>query len=198
MHIVTALGTGKYGEATYVWPDGRECRTRYFPAALVEWLAPASVTVLLTSEAEAHSNWTGFKEEITGRVEVSRRRVPSGQSEEELWRIFSEFTKLPSGEIVLDITHGFRSLPALALLAAAFLRITGNSTLKQVVYGAHDSKDEAGRSRVFDLTPFLSLLEWAAAADTFTQTGDARRIAALARAANNELWRNSDVSNRPH
>jgi hypothetical protein len=47
----------------------------------------------------------------------------------------------------------------LALLAAAFLRSAKGIRLRALLYGAYDAR-ENDVAPVFDLTPFLDLLEW--------------------------------------
>jgi CRISPR-associated DxTHG motif protein len=82
--------------------------------------------------------------------------------------------------VILDITHGFRSLPMLSLLALSFLRVAKGITIKHVLYGAPEArKRENNPVEVFDLEPFLSMLDWANATDRFLETGDARKIAPL-------------------
>jgi CRISPR-associated DxTHG motif protein len=79
---------------------------------------------------------------------------------------------------VLDVTHGYRSLPVLALMAAAYLRVAADITVSKVVYGAYDARQD-DRAPVFDLTPFLELLEWTSATEQFVRAGNAEPIAAL-------------------
>ncbi|MFB9991970.1 TIGR02221 family CRISPR-associated protein [Deinococcus oregonensis] len=85
---------------------------------------------------------------------------------------------IPEGSTVyMDVTHGFRSLPIVTLLALAYLRSVRGVKLAGVLYGAF----EAGQAitPVFDLTPFVSLLDWASAAERFIDTGDARKMTRL-------------------
>jgi CRISPR-associated DxTHG motif protein len=188
MIIVTFLGTGKYTSTTYVWNDDRTCTTCLFPVALAQWLEPSEMKVLLTKEAKAHNNWRELQSQLD--CKVTPVDIPDGRSEEELWRLFEKLTEKPtekltekptmnlsSEEVVFDITHGFRSLPVFALLAAAFLQIARGVQLKHIVYGAYEARDNQNRALVFDLRPFLTLLEWTTATDQFIKTGDARRIA---------------------
>ncbi|RMD60796.1 TIGR02221 family CRISPR-associated protein [Candidatus Parcubacteria bacterium] len=81
--------------------------------------------------------------------------------------------------VIFDITNSFRSIPLLVFLAAAYLRATRDVTVCRVIYGAFEARDEANRSPVFDLTPFISLLNWLTATNQFIYTGDARYLAHL-------------------
>ncbi|MGC8667880.1 MAG: TIGR02221 family CRISPR-associated protein [Chthonomonadales bacterium] len=179
MRLLTVLGTGDYKPADYWW-NGSFYNTALFPEALVHWLKPAEVCVFLTEEAEAHENWRKLQERLQGRTQYTSVRIPSCKSEDEMWRFFEVLAEHVNGEeVVLDITHGFRSLPMLALLAIAFLRIAQNLRKVRILYGAFEAKDQNGRVPVFELTGFVELLEWASAANQFLDTGDAGRIAQL-------------------
>jgi CRISPR-associated DxTHG motif protein len=107
--------------------------------------------------------------------------IPSGKSENELWKIFEILAGLlgQKEEVVFDVTHAFRSLPILSLLAVAYLRVAHQVNLRALVYGAFEARDANNRAPVFDLTPFLRLLDWVTATDQFLQTGNAERLAGL-------------------
>ena len=47
-----------------------------------------------------------------------------------------------SSELLLDITHGFRSLPMLGFLAVAYLRAAKAIALTHLVYGALEAQTE--------------------------------------------------------
>jgi CRISPR-associated DxTHG motif protein len=112
--------------------------------------------------------------------------IPDGRDEAELWAIFGAVAAevAPEDRVIFDITHGFRSLPFLSFLAAAYLRSVKNVRLEAVLYGALEAGDRSvqpARAPVFDLTRFVSLLDWLTAADRFVRTGDACDLSALLR-----------------
>ena len=83
-------------------------------------------------------------------------------------------------EIILDITHAFRSIPLLIFIVAAYLRQVKNVKLKHIIYGAFEARDtETDQTPIFDLTPFVELLDWMNAVNIFQNSGDARPIARL-------------------
>ena len=112
---------------------------------------------------------------------VERLPIPDGATEDELWQIFNVLVAaIPAGEtVIFDITHGFRSQPVLSLLVASFLRVAKGIRLEALLYGAYERDRE--NSPVFDLTPFVAMLDWANATERFLETGDARKIASLIR-----------------
>lgn len=81
---------------------------------------------------------------------------------------------------MLDITHALRSLPLLALLSVAFLRSARSVNVRHLLYGAFEARDKkTGLTPVFDLTPFLALLDWVTATDQFIRTGNGQALTAL-------------------
>lgn len=194
MHIITMLGTGNYSETSYSW-NGRTYSTNIFPIALVEWLKPTDVHVLLTQKAKEHAHWEKLQNELNGKAAIHPMDIPDGATENEIWEIFNSIALIaadnPNNEFVLDITHGFRSIPVLTLLSAAFLRSAGRVKLSHILYGAYQAQDtETGTSPVFDLSPFLELLDWAAAAERFNDTGDSSKIANLLNERNRQYYVN--------
>lgn len=194
MTAISFLGTGNYQETEYVY-GGRTCRTRLFPAALLH-LCPeiSSVRVLVTEQARQR-----WQDELTREIERLRDprqawslvTIPEGRSEDELWSLFDTLaTQVNEGDaVVLDITHGFRSLPLIAAVATAYLRVAKGVRLHSLLYGAYEARDADGRAPVFDLTPLVVLLDWTAAADLFRRSGNAEPLAGLLEETQNTLHR---------
>ncbi|MFN3762455.1 MAG: TIGR02221 family CRISPR-associated protein [Anaerolineae bacterium] len=182
MKAISFLGTSPYEKVTYVYQE-REFITNLFPEALFHFFPDLETLYLFATKAvREHSNLQALKERIpSGRLEVVP--IPDGQSEEELWDIFSALTETveEGEEVVFDITHSFRSIPFLAFLAAAYLRAARRVHIRAVVYGAYEArpKGDPGPRPVFDLTPFVFLLDWLAATNQFIHTGDAQYLARL-------------------
>jgi len=191
MKLLTVIGTGRYDEVAYVWgsPEGeREYVSRYAPAATAHFLQPEEMILLATPEATA-AHLSPLCAAVEGVSPVRVVEIPLGQEEGELWRIFALIAEQvgPGEHIALDITHGFRSLPMIALMAVCFLRAARRAEVERILYGAYEARDESTfppRVPMFDLTPMFALLEWAVAADRFVRLGDARDLAALLRMAN--------------
>lgn len=181
MKLLTFLGVANYEETCYVWQE-QEHTSRFSPAASCRFLQPEGMIVFLTEEAEEQV-YPDFQQALPADLAVQPVAIPLGKSERELWEIFDRISAAvsPGEPVAFDITHGLRSFPLVSLLAAAFLRSGLEVDLRAVLYGAFDvgRSVSPGRTPVFDLSPMISLLEWAAAADRFNRTGDARYLAAL-------------------
>ena len=179
MKLLTFLGTSNYLPTTYYWKEkDKKKTTRLFPVALADWLKPDEVLVFLTGAAEEHENWRELNESLA----ATSVPIANGKNEAELWQIFDSIVRRveTDDELVIDITHGFRSLPLLGLLAAAYLRSSKRVTVKHLLYGAYEAGDKkANETPVFELTSFLSLFDWMVASDHFLRTGFGTPLAEL-------------------
>lgn len=181
MKAFTFLGTSDYKSTCYVY-NLTKVNTSLFATALPQFF-PEVNQILLFATPEVRKDIKGNLRNLQQGLGDSLKIVPipNGYTTEELWEIFSALTtNVDEGEeVVIDITNSFRSIPFLVFLATAYLRAARKVFVKAVIYGAYEAKDEAGNAPVFDLTPFVSLLDWLTATEQFTQTGDARPLATL-------------------
>jgi CRISPR-associated DxTHG motif protein len=182
MKAISFLGPAEYKTVTYVY-QGQEFTTNLFPEALIHFFPELQFLYLFaTPTVQSHPNLAELKKRIPpDKLKVVP--IPEGHTEADLWEIFSALTNTVAEreEVVFDITHSFRSIPFLSFLAAAYLRAARRANIRAVVYGAYEArpKDDPGPRPVFDLTPFVSLLDWLAATNQFIYTGDAQYLARL-------------------
>jgi len=185
MLVVTFLGTGNYQPATYLWHDGAQehrYETHLFPIALDAWLRPERLLVLLTPEAQRSPHWSTLRAQLGERAQPVP--IPPGKSEAELWDLFEQLAAaVPNGaELVLDVTHSYRTLPLFAAVAALLLRHLRQVTVARVLYGAFEARDPAtGTAPVFDLTPLIDLADWLSGVEALRRSGDGRLLAARLR-----------------
>jgi len=192
MKLITVLGTGKYEPVTYRWND-HTYETSFVQEAFVHWLKPEVTCVLLTEKAR-ETHWNNLCQRLQEHTQIVEVDIPDGKSEAELWRIFEKISDAvcEGDQIAFDITHGFRSLPVIALLTIAYLKQIKQVKVRYILYGAFDAKDEQG-TPVFDLTPFADLLDWLAAAKIFTVTGDSSELGQLIQEIQNDAYRNREA-----
>jgi hypothetical protein len=179
MIALSFLGLGNYKKTTYVH-QGRKVTTEFFAEALPTFFPDLEkIFVFVTPTVLKHENFENLKLRLGDLM--APVPIPEGHSEKDLWGIFDALTgTVDEGErVVFDITNSYRSLPFLVFLAAAYLRAAKDVEVANIVYGAFEAKGSDNQSPVFDLTPFVSLLDWLTATDQFVQTGDARRLATL-------------------
>lgn len=186
MKIISFLGTGTYSETTYVFEE-QAYKTRLFPAALYEFFQPAAkeLLVCVTDEAEK-KHFPALCNELEGRIQPKPIKIPIGKNTNELWTIFDELAKnVDSGDsVVFDITYALRSIPVLVFIAIVYLRSAQNVRIEAIINGAFEVRDGT-RTPVFDLSPFIKVLDWTIAADRFLKTGDETELVAELREAHN-------------
>jgi CRISPR-associated DxTHG motif protein len=189
--IVSTLGLGRYNPTTqkyeyervrYRWGE-QEFETNLIQQAWSEWFPDAQVLVLATERARQER-----RDDLEGHPHWKVVEIPDGKNESEFWGIYEQMVaNLDEGdEVILDITHGFRSLPVLILLAASFLRSARGVTISHLLYGAYEAK-VGDHTPVFDLAPFLTMLDWASATNRFLEIGDVRKLAQVTGVFEGEL-----------
>ena len=216
--LLTFLGAGRYETVTYVWNDAdgeKAYTTHLFPEAAANIFQPDRVVVCVTPAARAYKPPLGERCSVCGQVlpEPKETRtyleglqerlgtlrlvpldIPEGRSESELWVIFDRIAGIVRDreELVLDVTHAFRSLPLLVFGVAAYLRRVKNVVVRRIIYGAYEARtlhEEHNRAPVFDLTPLLGLMDWLSGIEAFLKRGDSRTLADQMRQVHDSLWR---------
>ncbi len=77
------------------------------------------------------------------------------------------------GETIdLDVTHGFRHLPMLALVAARYLTHVAAVHVRELYYGALEMTPPGGETPVLKLGGMLRMLDWVEALATYDKDGD--------------------------
>src|SRR5262245_20632441 len=162
--VISFLGASQMTETTYCL-DGRECRTCFMAEAAARLFAPDRLLVVVTQEARA-KNLADLERRLAGFLAPQPVDIPSGKSEEELWAIFNAIAAVIDDRdtIIFDVTNAFRSLPILSFLVASYIRVARGARVERMIYGAFDAAVD-GRTPVFDLTPFVRLLDWTSATD---------------------------------
>ncbi|MDW8255647.1 MAG: TIGR02221 family CRISPR-associated protein, partial [Acidobacteriota bacterium] len=189
MKALTFIGLGKYETAQYVYSE-RIVESNLFPIALYEFFHPNQMVVFVTEQSRARY-WDELCQKLAGKIEPEPVEIPWGSKPDELWTIFDRVVESVSEreEVLFDITHGFRSLPFVVFLAVAYLRAVKKVSLRGIVYGAFEAKDSEGRAPVFDLSPFLSLLDWLTAVHLFHRSGSAADLSRMLREIQAQAWR---------
>ena len=184
LKALTFLGTGDYQQTTYIKHDDptKSCETNLFPEAVAELYEPDRLIAFATEAVRSRkaAELQRLEEKIGGKFGAIA--IPNGNSEAQLWDIFQRCAEAVDrdDEIILDITHAFRSIPLLVFIVAGYLRQVKQVRLKHIIYGAFEARDTTtDRTPIFDLTPFVQLLDWTNAVNVFQNSGDARPIAEL-------------------
>lgn len=186
--LLTALGRGRGYQSRPYTIGNYEVRSRYAPAALLACLAgqesvpwPTRVIVLVTPEVQKDT-LPGFEAEL---LELAACGWPSAPAIHAvaidaptevngLWQQFHGVTEVLDGvsDLVMDVTHGFRSLPLIYWAAAHYRRaLDDGMTVHHVYYAALEAAPQDGPVPFVDLTPLVSLPEWSYAVRAWNHNG---------------------------
>lgn len=181
--ILSFLGTGDYQPCRYQY-QGNVCETAYFAYAMQRFYPDYHAKIVMTAAAKDNHQkklqTLQHPPEATFVFDIID--IPDGKDEAELWDMFALLADaLPeNSQVIVDVTHGFRSQPMLALAAGVYLRTVKNVTLEHIVYGAYEARDtHTNTAPVFDLTSFLDLIDWSVSAEQFIKYGNARPLSKL-------------------
>lgn len=188
INFLTFLGTGAYSEVDYLLPDKKTYRTRYAQEAILAYFKKKldckenSVIVFVTEQAK-NRNWccdNGLEniiKNVVPNMVIKPVQIESISDEASIWKLFDTVIEnIPdNSEIILDITHAFRSLPMLGLVIVHFARIVKHISLRGIFYGSIDDSNK-NTGWIVDLSQMDRLLQWSFAANSFYTTGSAREI----------------------
>lgn len=74
--------------------------------------------------------------------------------------------------LCLDVTHSFRHLPMLALVAARYLSHVSKVNVSELYYGALEMTEPGGETPVLRLSGLLRMLDWVEGLATYDKDGD--------------------------
>jgi CRISPR-associated Csx2 family protein len=74
-------------------------------------------------------------------------------------------------QVALDVTHGFRHLPMLSLVAARYLSRVRKAEVQEVYYGAFDMTQN-DETPVLRLSSLLHMMDWVESLATYEKDGD--------------------------
>ena len=107
-------------------------------------------------------------------------------------------------ELIIDITHGFRSLPLYIMNLIIYLQNVSEKRLKikHICYGMLDVSQEMGYTPIVEMKDVLMVNKWIAGAYSFKRFGNADQIAELVKELDKGLSKKldqfSDVKNLNH
>ena len=168
--FVSFLGFSNYKECMYYKDDFCSSNIRFIQEAtldylqqLGEWTEEDVAYILLTEGAKA-KNWVdnGHRNPKTNEVieqiglETSLKQkrypfkiktieqLPDGKNEEELFDLFRRiYEVIQLGDsLYFDITHGFRSLPMLALVLINYAKFLKGVEVRSITYGNFEAREE--------------------------------------------------------
>lgn len=217
--FISILGTGRYSECEYCYEDVLYPKTKYIQIATLEqigardWTQDDAIRIFMTDDAE-RENWDknlSTREVRDSEVEYIRleseleamglsadikavKGLPIGKNVNEIWEIFCAiFDEVQEGdELYIDLTHGLRYMPMIALALSDYAKFLRSTKLKQLSYGSFETKDAAGHAPIINLMPLAALQNWTTAVSDFTRLGHADSLKSAIKDELAPLLRNKD------
>jgi CRISPR-associated Csx2 family protein len=190
--FISFLGTSDYEPCNYVLDGNRQLFTRYVQEALIkfsctDWTKDDRIFIFVTENARAR-NWNRLKEALNSRnlpPLIEAVDIPEEVSDNTIWSVFATIYDklLQEDNLLIDITHGFRSSPMLLLTLINYSSFLKGTTVGGIFYGAFTAMRSMNidYTPVWDLTSLLRLHEWTLGANEYIKFGNTERIARLAR-----------------
>lgn len=141
---------------------------------------------LQLAEAASHDGVTEqmlepFSEYLTHKLDIPVEclLISTARTDAEQVSILSKLADIlhDKEQVILDITHSFRHIPLIAIVAARFLKVTKQIDVKQIFYGNFILHAEV--HPVLELKGLLHMLDWVDGLNTFDKDGDYSQFADL-------------------
>ena len=180
--LVSFLGTARFDRTRHRFPDGQlGPETPYICRALAEVMEADEIEIVATTDAERTHRGQIVEELRSANLPTPNfHSIPRGESQGELWRQFEVIKDLlrpPAGtEVIFDVTHGYRSQPFFAAAVVAFVRAVEREPAPVGVFYAAFERGQPG-TPVWELTPFIELVDWAQSMMLFLRTGRSADVA---------------------
>jgi CRISPR-associated protein Csx16 len=180
--LVSFLGTARFDRTRHRFPDGKlGPETPYVCRALAEVMEADEIEIVATTDAErTHREQIAEELRSANLPTPNFHSIPRGESQVELWRQFEVIKDLlrpPAGtEVIFDVTHGYRSQPFFAAAVVAFVRALEREPAPVGVFYAAFERGQP-ETPVWELTPFIELVDWAQSMKLFLRTGRSTDVA---------------------
>lgn len=181
-----------YKSCIYSFNGVKSTKTEFVQEAIYQILIPEvnpkdKICIFITPTVEKE-NWIKLNAILAPKYKEILHPVVINdfQTKDDIWALFEQlYENIEEGdEIHLDITHSFRYLPMLYLTVLNYAQYLKKITVGGIYYGAYEAKiNENGEEEapIFDLTDMFETMQWANAADLFSNFGIAKRIKMLSR-----------------
>ncbi|MCD6560253.1 MAG: TIGR02221 family CRISPR-associated protein [Deltaproteobacteria bacterium] len=191
--FVSFLGMGPDGEGyseLHYQMEGKpeSISTEFVQRAEIEFLGSDSfdkIFILCTKESHDYS-FHDLRDELNNlcidRQKIKHVPINNIETIKHAWELFDKINSLINNgdRLVLDLTHGFRSLSIILSAALNFiLKSKSKITLEHVFYGQESFSDD-NKGYIIDMKDFYIINEWADGVGRLVDNADAGKLAALA------------------
>lgn len=219
--FISVLGASLYGKCKYVDGKFSSQNTFFVQTATLEYLNVKQwnkndVGLFLLTDYAKKSNWDktitqrrnnsiqqdivykGLEKDIEDLqlpIQIVPVPIPDGNSEEEIWEIFTKtFDQLKEDdELYFDVTHAFRFLPMLILVLCNYAKFLKKITVKSVTYGNYEARDKTvdpNKAPIINLLPLTKLQDWTYAAGQYLDSGNVGKMVELKSIVKSDVLQN--------
>lgn len=207
--FLTFLGTGNYKECVYTFNEQKSKVVEYIQRALIDLVAPDyDEYIAFCTEKAYEKHFEKLNEEC--KNQFRNVEIPDGLSEKEIWEMFQIiFENLQDGdEVILDITHSFRSIPMLGITLLQYAKFIKNINVKGIYYGAFENLGAAYQieekypnpedrlAPILDLTAFSILQDWSMFGSQFINTGNINGLSKIAETSTGQILKDTKGKNQ--
>jgi len=220
--FVSFLGTNNYLACNYVNSQGQRVDNIKFvqEATIKLYCNDYDRFIFLLTDLARKNNWhdrseidladtlhddidrEGLKSrllKIINQDKIIDQPIPEGYTEDQIWEIFSTIYRHieKEDELVIDITHAFRSLPMLAIVLINYLKTLKNVTVAGLYYGVFEALGSYAFAKeipiekrdvsILNLIAFSQLQDWSVAAHNLTKYGNSDKIVELTKSQINPI-----------
>lgn len=184
--FISFLGTGNYKPCRYRLREQTSNDVCFIQEALVgflcrKWTKEDSIFIFVTKEAKER-HW----EELSGALKrmnlqcaIKSIDIEDSKTEADIWNLFKNLYDAIDADdsIIFDLTHSFRYLPMLFFSILNYAQYLKHISVDGIYYGAFEARTtDDNVAPVFDLLDSYTVLQWANAADAFTNYGIADKL----------------------
>ncbi|PJA99281.1 MAG: TIGR02221 family CRISPR-associated protein [Ignavibacteriales bacterium CG_4_9_14_3_um_filter_30_11] len=218
--LISILGTNDYLECRHSFQDRiSNDVVKYVQEDIVklfcsDWDENSEIRIFLTQEAKkknwidnGHNNKDGLPkindglfsrlQKLDTKSKIIPYDIPEGYTESDIWKIFeiiyNSFEK--NEEVIIDVTHAFRSLPMLLTVLLNYAKQLKNIKVSGIYYAAFEKLGSIANvlkinpqdriAPILDLTAFSELQNWTIATYDFLSNANTSKFSELIKDAGN-------------
>ncbi|WP_248910487.1 TIGR02221 family CRISPR-associated protein [Halocatena marina] len=191
--LVSSTGRGPYDSTTYVLDEDSTYETKFSPVALAELFEIDRVFLARTDGTAAYDDEI---ERAFERINVpcAFETIAEIHSRDDIDRLMQQLIEAirehDPETVILDITHGFRSLPMVFFATVLHLDTLDDVELGGIYYGKY--RTDVEESPIIDMTYLHTLMEWYHGINTFERTGELRPVSDLLDERKSELFEKNE------
>lgn len=186
--FISFLGTTDYAAVFYELNGIKtETKVKFVQQALIQLICTNfdiekdKVIILLTDKAKS-SNWEKLKESLkilnVPDEMIIPLDIPEEKGEAGVWKLFEKIYNEvleQDDSVIFDITNAFRFLPVVMYSVLRYAQYLKNVKIEGIYYGAYEQMENEIEP-IINLTETYEIIEWAAAANIFTNYGIAEEL----------------------